>query len=33
MNDTPANIELKETKRVKYNTIKNTPIQQSATIG
>ena len=29
----PANIELNETKRVKYKTIKNTPIQHKATNG
>ena len=33
MKEIPAKIELNETKRVKYNTNKNTPIQQIATNG
>jgi len=33
INDIPARIELSDTKRVRYSTIRKTPIQQSATIG
>ena len=33
MKETPARMELSDTNLVKYNTIKNTPTQQSATKG
>ena len=33
MNDIPAKIELSDTKRVRYKTIRKTPMQQTATIG